>query len=1297
MATLKKLCIGGVRSFGADDADHQFIEFDKPFTLILGRNGCGKTTIIEALKYACTGTFPVGQGSSFVRDPKLDRRVETRAQIKLQFLSCQGNDTVVSRLLQSTQKVKNISTTALDATISVTSKVGKKQLSGRCADIDELMVQHLGVSKPILNYVIFCHQEDSHWPLDEGKKVKERFDEIFDSTKYNKCIEEVRKLRKNTLADVKLETVKIKSLEQNVKTRRNKVEELKVLTDERDELKSKISKLKQECNETKKEYGSLSKRLEDYRAEERKRDSMKNVLESLENRRANHEEFISQLFTGTEEELEQVIRNFDDQLAAKKGRLDNMEREKRQVDKREQVTLQEKSILEKKIGELEAEKNHEQKTQEERNSRLSRLAVAFDLPTLTKEANDNEVYDLTQKVKEELISLAKSISTMKTSNDREQNDLQREIQKHRDARTKIEAELRMKTESIQQNEREIEEKEQLLKSVQSKLLQKEEIERELKRYKEQREKVIMEEDPQELISTIAKLKNETEKLEGDQNKLSAEVLEIAKHQELKNVLKKDEDKLGDLQSKIRRLRSKNEDFISCHLQDVDDCKLKYNYELLLVKLKKEIDTLNLQLLDKRRKESSLQKDLDFNEKTLKKKKEELDQFKGKIYAECKKEDLDAVLKSNKEAIDRYQNDKGIFTSSAVVIKRYIMDLKKREPCCPLCERQFDDEDEPLKLVDNLEIRVSTLPDQIEELNKTLSELQSRQEKLLQLKPLQNTITQLQTSEIPNLEASITKFDEELMAEIAVIASLEENLKEAKDNLTRAEIIRTDVFDIDRCQSECRLIMREIQKLKENPLVSSTSRNLNEAHDEQEEVRKNLISKREEKVKMEDRLRRHEKRLNEIEQKINSLTAEQFEIKEFIQQETTHRERVEDLKALNSALASEKEVLRVKLKPALEEQNRAEQKLLDVKNKHKRILEEKEREKGDRDKEMGIITQIQKSLDSLKSKRISEQLRENSLKIKSCSIKLEEIKRERHVLNQESLELSSDIDNHCRQRKELEENLKLMDVQKKIKMQVEKLKQKEMELGSWDFKTIEENCWEMQQRYQTLALKANNLEGVLKGKNENIASREKELNEDMYRNAEQKYKEKFVHLEVLKHVERDLQKYYNALDYALQNFHKDRMAAVNKSIREYWRLIYKGNDIDYIEIKTDESNPSTASSASDKKRIYNYRVVQVKSGTEIDMKGRCSAGQKVLACLIIRMALSEHFSMNCGILTLDEPTTNLDKSNIHSLCQAITGIVNDREGSKHFQLVVITHDSEFLNAMSAVDSFPHYWEVSRNNQ
>ncbi len=59
------------------------------------------------------------------------------------------------------------------------------------------------------------------------------------------------------------------------------------------------------------------------------------------------------------------------------------------------------------------------------------------------------------------------------------------------------------------------------------------------------------------------------------------------------------------------------------------------------------------------------------------------------------------------------------------------------------------------------------------------------------------------------------------------------------------------------------------------------------------------------------------------------------------------------------------------------------------------------------------------------------------------------------------------------------------------------------------------------------------------------------------------------------------------------------------------------------------------------------------GIELDMRGRCSAGQKVLASIIIRIALSQTFGTQCGIITLDEPTTNLDKPNIESLAETLS--------------------------------------------
>jgi len=49
------------------------------------------------------------------------------------------------------------------------------------------------------------------------------------------------------------------------------------------------------------------------------------------------------------------------------------------------------------------------------------------------------------------------------------------------------------------------------------------------------------------------------------------------------------------------------------------------------------------------------------------------------------------------------------------------------------------------------------------------------------------------------------------------------------------------------------------------------------------------------------------------------------------------------------------------------------------------------------------------------------------------------------------------------------------------------------------------------------------------------------------------------------------------------------------------------DIETIEIRSDEEEGSGASKT---RRSYRYRVVMVKGSTELDMRGRCSAGQKV---------------------------------------------------------------------------------------
>lgn len=204
-----------------------------------------------------------------------------------------------------------------------------------------------------------------------------------------------------------------------------------------------------------------------------------------------------------------------------------------------------------------------------------------------------------------------------------------------------------------------------------------------------------------------------------------------------------------------------------------------------------------------------------------------------------------------------------------------------------------------------------------------------------------------------------------------------------------------------------------------------------------------------------------------------------------------------------------------------------------------------------------------------------------------------------------------------------------------------------------------------------------------------------LDSEKYRNVHDTARLKMIEVETTKLVIADLDKYHRALDLALMKFHRMKIANLNSIIRDLWRLTYRGGDIDTIEIRSDADRTKTTSRG---KRNYNYRVVMTKGSADMDMKGRCSAGQKALASLIIRVALADTFGIHCGILTLDEPTTNLDKENKKAFATGLAQIIAARRRNTNFQLIVITHDEQFvedLGRAAAGGALPsHYYTVTR---
>ena len=77
----------------------------------------GKTTIIEALKYACCGSLPPGtrSGQAFINDPSMTDSSDVKASIKLKFKNRRGFACVATRLLQLTRKRSKLEFKALDS------------------------------------------------------------------------------------------------------------------------------------------------------------------------------------------------------------------------------------------------------------------------------------------------------------------------------------------------------------------------------------------------------------------------------------------------------------------------------------------------------------------------------------------------------------------------------------------------------------------------------------------------------------------------------------------------------------------------------------------------------------------------------------------------------------------------------------------------------------------------------------------------------------------------------------------------------------------------------------------------------------------------------------------------------------------------------------------------------------------------------------------------------------------------------------------------------------------------------
>lgn len=1202
------------------------------------------------------------------------------------------------RSMEVTQKVRKPEFKSLDQVVTRIGPDGKRRhANSKCVDFLNEMISVIGVSKPILENVIFCHQEESNWPLDESKKVKDKFDAIFNATKYIKCLDTMRKLR----AEKKLQ---VKNMRETLSALRYMKEIADQKKGELNRQQDQLQEIKEEQKQASEEKVPLRQRIKEIEEVEHRLAQVSQDLGRKENKITMLQESNKQDATDqnhqivfSDEELNRRFAEYQATMSLKKAEILKVQRHITEAEKEVQLVSARQVNEQRVLAKLEAEQEQHQTRLQQRNQKMLELVKRDVIPALkaysgrpqlTGEEAERALESIGEHIQQEQERLDARSADLMRAEDALQTSLNTlrsreaalaEEVRGLDARiTGLERQLRSATQDLAAQRRQVQlfDAEALavqLRGVDDVLLQKEQAF-----------------DEEQARATMERLRGERDALSGDVDSLKRDVSEKNKQAALRAELAVHEKEISSLDGKITQLFRKNKDTLDRLLPvAVTEESLKTEFDNYCKNLQKELNSAKSMLEQLREKRSKNQVAVDSLRRQQEEKQSEVKTLEERISDACPDQPLETALAHKKDVLESLQRESGELESTATVMERYIEKLTV-EDCCPLCHRDFGKKEENLQLRDELRGRVSQLPARLHNTKERLARAEQHYNTLLQLQPFREQLQGAQ-AKLRQIQSDLTRPLAELSNLNSSVEDCEMNASVLGGDLALCQAVQEDVVTADTHGRTRRALQAKMDELNARLGDQAGSESLEKATERLEALEGQL--KVASVALEEDRTRfmKAKEELVSLRNKRNNLAQKEIELKtkqQSVQKKEDEVQRLQQEKLQEQKKRDERSQLLPPAKLAVKEEQ--------VK-KDRATAERNEFIKDERAK-IDSVREVQRPLQALQANISAYQSSNGEQRLTTSKASLERLQvelvekldakklleeqvraLEKEQLEQREYERSLNTEKKIRQRRR-----EIADLQEEVDLLKKKIATAEQEsLGTEKHRLV--------RTYNDLEKKFNLAHGRAEEVKKHISALETELRMPKFKEAVQKYQVKMLHIKCTEMAGEDLNKYYLALDTAIMKFHAEKMTTINRIIHQLWVSTYRGNDVDKIEIKTD----ATESKGADKRRTYNYRVVMYKQGAEMDMRGRCSAGQKVLASLIIRMALAETFSHNCGILALDEPTTNLDRENIDALISALVGIVNQRAAQRNFQLIVITHDDDFLRGLTRADDIKDYYKVFRD--
>ena len=238
--------------------------------------------------------------------------------------------------MEVTQKKSTATFKQLDGALRThdTSTGQRVTLSHKCSELDKQIPTLLGVSKAILDHVLFCHQEDSSWPLAEASVLKKRFDEIFDSTRYSKAIAIFKQTEKDMNAKVKDLFAELSGLKSHQHAAQGFRKDLAEATESLEELDDEKKRIDQDMQQMDEEINKLRDIEIHVSAVEAELDAAQqeklNQMALVQRLRAMLDENLTQQHSLRE--LEKMMREYDEKVSNQHEEYENLKARDEEFD-----------------------------------------------------------------------------------------------------------------------------------------------------------------------------------------------------------------------------------------------------------------------------------------------------------------------------------------------------------------------------------------------------------------------------------------------------------------------------------------------------------------------------------------------------------------------------------------------------------------------------------------------------------------------------------------------------------------------------------------------------------------------------------------------------------------------------------------------------------------------------------------------------------------------------------------------------------------------------------------------------